>query len=96
MGAEVQEEGRTYEAPRALRVGGQRLGAGDCDRVGSGDLGACVYPGNSAGEACGTAGSGAAGCKTPGSSADACSTGNTPISTPGTAGCVTGGVPANF
>jgi len=96
MAAEELEEGRTYEAPRALRVGEQRLGAGDCDRVGSGDLAACVYPGNGAGESCGTAGSGAAGCKTPGSSADACSTGSAPIGIPGTAGCDTGNLPVSF
>ena len=78
MGAEVQEEGRTYEAPHALRVGEQRMGAGFCDPVGSGDVEGCLSPGNSAGQSCATAGAAAAGCKGPGSSADACSTGNTP------------------
>lgn len=76
MSEEPQVEGLTYEAPRALRVGDVRGGAGQCEAPGSGEAGPCVRPGNDAAEACGASGAGAAGCKEPGSGAANCCTGD--------------------
>jgi hypothetical protein len=62
MSKRPQDTPATYQAPRALRLGGARAGKGDCNRSGSDDQAVCYQSGFGAlGQGCSYSGHNASG-----------------------------------